>query len=413
MNSYGGKDSYLVTSGGDFERCLFSYRIFKTYDCVDCMNLLQGERCYECIDSEYLHTCTHLQNCKQCQRCDYCIDCSSCQDCLLCVGLRQKRYCIRNQQYTAEAYERMRAEILRLHSHADTELQTFAAPLPHPAIHTVACEQVTGDFLTHCKNVSQGYFTSNTEDVTEITDSDHTSLCFSINDGDYYTECIEVASAAWINHSAFCENSIHCTDCYYCSTCANCDYCFCCIGLKRKQYCILNKQYTQGEYEALVPRIIAYMRKTGEWGEFFPVPLSDHAYNHSLAQEYFPLTEEQARERGWRWQPDPERNATDPIPLPDDIADVSDALCTSVLTCAATGRPYKVVKQELAFYRSMGVPVPQFCFDERHAQRMRLRRPWKLWARECAKCARPIATSYAPERPEIVYCESCYLAAVY
>ena len=34
---------------------------------------------------------------------------------------------------------------------------------------------------------------------------------------------------------------------------------FGCVGVQNKQYCILNKQYTKEEYEALVPKIIEHM----------------------------------------------------------------------------------------------------------------------------------------------------------
>jgi hypothetical protein len=44
---------------------------------------------------------------------------------------------------------------------------------------------------------------------------------------------------------------------------------FGCIGLRGKEYCILNKQYTKEEYETLVPKIIEKMKADGEWGEFF------------------------------------------------------------------------------------------------------------------------------------------------
>jgi len=30
-----------------------------------------------------------------------------------------------------------------------------------------------------------------------------------------------------------------------------------------------------------------------------------------------------------------------------------------------------------------------------------------------AKCSKSIQTSYSPERPEIVYCEQCYLQEIY
>jgi hypothetical protein len=84
-----------------------------------------------------------------------------------------------------------------------------------------------------------------------------------------------------------------------------------------------------------------------------------------------------------------------------------------ILRCAVSGKPFKIIPQELKFYRSMGIPIPRKCPEQRHKERLALRNPRKLWKRECAKCSREIATTYAPERSEIVYCEQCYLSSVY
>jgi DNA-binding NarL/FixJ family response regulator len=66
--------------------------------------------------------------------------------------------------------------------------------------------------------------------------------------------------------------------------------CFGCVGLQKKQYCILNKQYSKENYFGLKSKIIEHMQKTGEWGEFFPASQSLFAYNESIAhQEYYPL----------------------------------------------------------------------------------------------------------------------------
>jgi hypothetical protein len=43
------------------------------------------------------------------------------------------------------------------------------------------------------------------------------------------------------------------------------------------------------------------MQKTGEWGQYFPASLSPFAYNESVAQDYFPLTAEVARQEGYTW----------------------------------------------------------------------------------------------------------------
>lgn len=418
MNSYGGKDSYLVLSSGDFQRCLYAQRVVQAYECMDCLNLLQGELCYECVDCENLHTCSRLQNCKQCQRCDWCMDCSSCLDCMLCAGLNRKQYCIRNQQFTREEYERHRAVLLQNPTALPAELNAISRSVPHIAVHQIACESVIGDNVSHSKNLTMAFYSTNSEDSALVFDSDHVTSSRDASDADYYTECCDVASAAWIHHCAFCENSIYLTDCHYCSTCSNCDHCFGCVGLKRKQFCILNKQYKKEEYEMLVPQIITTMRNTGEWGEFFPVTMSPFAYNETVAQEYFPLTKEEVLKRDWKW-----RNQTEEMPkvskvipavkLPDSIADIPDDIVNWAIECEATKRPFRIIKQELEFYRKMQLPIPHCHPDERHRRRMLLRNPRKLWKRNCGKCGREMETTYAPDRPEVVFCEECYLKEVY
>ena len=72
---------------------------------------------------------------------------------------------------------------------------------------------------------------------------------------------------------------------------------FWCIGLRNKQYCIFNKQYTKDEYEKTVANIITHMQETGERGEFFHPSLSPFGYNETVAQEYFPL--EKIEDKRW------------------------------------------------------------------------------------------------------------------
>ena len=80
---------------------------------------------------------------------------------------------------------------------------------------------------------------------------------------------------------------------------------------------------------------------------------------------------------------------------------------------SVNGKNYRIIPQELKFYRQVRLAVPRNCPDCRHNHRFSLRSPRKLYARTCAKCSAPIQTSYAPERPEKVYCEKCYLETVY
>jgi hypothetical protein len=52
------------------------------------------------------------------------------------------------------------------------------------------------------------------------------------------------------------------TESMYCDQCFDSKNIFGCIGLRTKEFCILNKQYTKEEYEILLPKIIEHMEKT-------------------------------------------------------------------------------------------------------------------------------------------------------
>jgi hypothetical protein len=192
---------------------------------------------------------------------------------------------------------------------------------------------------------------------------------------------------------------------------------FGCAGMKHHFYCILNKQYTKEEYEALVPKIIAHMRTTGEWGEFFPASMSPFPYNETVAQEQFPLDRDSALKEGWKWREiqDEKPQVQKIIPgaeLPASIADIPDDVLNWAIKCEQSGRPFRIVRQELEFYRRHSLPLPRLHPDERHKRRTALRNPRKLWDRQCDNCKKAIKTTYAPERLEKVFCEECYLETV-
>jgi hypothetical protein len=160
------------------------------------------------------------------------------------------------------------------------------------------------------------------------------------------------------------------------------------------------------------------MRKTGEWGEFFPIEDSPFAYNETIAADEFPLSREEIKKNGWKWEEihDETPKVSRVIPamkLPDAISAIPDDITNWVIQCETTGRPFRIIRQELEFYRRMGLPVPRLHPEERYRQRVAKRNPHQLWKRNCAKCRKPTETTYAPERPEIVECEECYLKEVY
>ena len=175
----------------------------------------------------------------------------------------------------------------------------------------------------------------------------------------------------------------------YCIDCHHSEYLFGCIGLRNKQYCILNVQYTKEEYEQLVAKIIKRMEVDKQRGEFFPSFLSPFGYNETVAKEYFPLTKETASKQGFNRSdyetPFPQVEKTleaDDLPL---IQDVTEDILQQAILCERTRKPFRIIKQELEFYRKYELPLPTKHPDQRYQERIAMRNPRKLWKRTCAK----------------------------
>jgi hypothetical protein len=164
-----------------------------------------------------------------------------------------------------------------------------------------------------------------------------------------------------------------------------------------------------------------YVDKKGrvyKYGEFFPTEISPFAYNETIAQEYYSKTKQEILDAGYRWrEPDVKNHAITlkPQDLPDHIKNVTDDILNQVIACEHEGKcnhqcmgAFKIIASELEFYRKMNLALPRLCSNCRHYRRLAQRTPFKLWDRKCDKCGKEIKTSYSPDRPEIVYCESCY-----
>jgi hypothetical protein len=116
--------------------------------------------------------------------------------------------------------------------------------------------------------------------------------------------------------------------------------------------------------------------------------------------------------------------------LPDHIKDVDDSIVGKAIGCLhkeecneQCTEAFRIVPDELQFYKRMNLALPRLCPNCRHYQRLKKKNPLKLWHRNCmcekdhahhsGKCEVEFETSYSPDRPEIVYCEKCYQAEVY
>jgi len=419
------KNVYLGFDMGFCEDALYCYATYHSKNVADSSFTRKCELSYNLIDCTKCYNSWYLQDCGSCYNTYFSFDCNQCHNIAFCYNLRNKENHLFNKQVSEEEFENFIKELQSgSYSKMQEKINTFQLEVASKAIrksnHIVNCDNCSGDYILNSRNC-QHCFDCDASDELKYCNRVDEKVVTSMD-----LDSVTLAEMAYEGTSIAGHRIIFCnaswdpsnSNLLYCDTLQACENCFGCISLKHKDYCILNKQYTKEEYEELVPKIIEKMQADGEWGEFFPVELSPFAYNETVAQEYFPMTKEEVEAKGWKW-----KDEVDEMPqvekiipankLPDSIDDIPDDILNWAVECEATQRPFRIVKQELEFYRRMKIPIPHFHPDERHKRRMTLRNPRKLWERKCDKCNKEIQTTYAPEKPETVFCEECYLKEVY
>jgi hypothetical protein len=83
--------------------------------------------------------------------------------------------------------------------------------------------------------------------------------------------------------------------------------------------------------------------------------------------------------------------------LPDSIKDTDDSFANKIVNCSLTGKPFRILLNELTFHRQYNLPLPRLHPDQRHKVRLARRNPRKLWDRNCSKCGMGIKTTYGPD----------------
>jgi len=436
--AWNSKNSYMCFDLGYGENVLYSNACHFVKDSVDNSYSKKLDLCYQCIDTRESSMSSNLENCKNCLDSHFLFNCNGCSSCILCSNLRNKSFCILNKQYTKDEYEKLRGiyfngsfSIRIKATDLYNELKLNSIRKENNNIKTKNCIGNTIWNSDNCKWSFNVFQSQNCKFVNDIDSDLKDSMDLSnAAEGELMYEGTAVSG-----HNLFFDVLVgYSLNVSYSVSCLkNNSNCFACIGLRNKSYCILNKQYTKEQYEELVPKIIKHMSdmpyvdskgRVYKYGEFFPSELSPFCYNETIAQEYFPLTKEQALQQGYKWKDKEERNYSIDIynkDIPDNIKDTDESIINKVIECIYKScnhqctEAFKIIPEEFQFYKRMNLPLPRLCPNCRHYERLAKRNPLKLWHRKCMKegCLNEFETSYAPARKEIIYCERCYQNEVY
>ncbi|MEK7143667.1 MAG: hypothetical protein AAB756_02450 [Patescibacteria group bacterium] len=246
------KDCYLTFGSWDTEDVLYSNKMVAMKNTLDSLASNHCQFVYQIIQSRQIHNSVFVQNSSNCDHSAFLYDCRGCSSCFGCVGLRNKKYYIFNQPYTKEEYEQ---KIKELDSQSNTEREKILIQFvnlkrrfPHKFAHFTSVQNSSGDNLSHVTN-SQYCFdlTNDVRDckfcvnggmgLLDIYDGYGVgigSLTYESVDAGLKASHLLFSVVVWEGHNIA-----------YGYHCRNGKNIFGCIGLRNKQYCILNKQYTK------------------------------------------------------------------------------------------------------------------------------------------------------------------------
>lgn len=390
-------------------------------DTADSLRVFHCELCYESIGPNKSYNIFYSQECADCAGVWFSRNCYSCTNCIGCVNLRGKNYYIFNEPYSKEEYFKKLAE-LKLDTRAGIRIMQKQAKefwLKFPYRYYMGNslnKNVTGEYVYGSKNCKAMWNTGGAENCSycQLITVHPAKDCMDYsgwgNGAELIYESANIGNnVSNVKFSAYCFPDV--LNVEYSLWCIAGKNNFGCVNLKRKGYCILNKEYSKEEYEKLIATIKTDMTRRGEYGEFPIEVFGKFAYNNSNASKFFPLTKEEALAKGYQWNDEVEQNVSVTLEgskLPETIKEVQDDILQEVISCTTCSRKYKIATLELELLRRMKLPLPDQCLKCRENALFARLQPPRLYDRQCAKCSEDIETSYSPERPEIVYCEQCY-----
>jgi hypothetical protein len=413
------KNGYFCFGCYDTENVWYTNHTKTTKNIMDSRVVKNSEWVFNGYFSEHLYKSSFIFFSKSCIDSMFLYDCRNCINCFGCVNLRNKSHCIWNKQYTKEEYESFIKSNYPLSiDFINKSNKTFfdlVYSLPLNASCNVNTQNSEGVLLQSSSDMFDVFDSFNSQNVRHsdgaISHKDSMDFLFSGGNSHHLYMCTNVGSQS--SNVKFSVSSKFCSDSEFIFNSKNCSNCFMCFGLQNKSYCILNKQYSKDEYFKKVDDIKSKMILLGEYNDGLGMEFSAQAYNFSIAQFSFPLTQKEILELGGYFAPNPETNA-DNIKIisiediPQTINKVNDDILDLAIMCPLAKRPYKITKSELSFLRHMGLPIPTLHPQERMRENFNRAPEGKIYNIKCESCFKDIKSIYNPENKLLLYCENCY-----
>lgn len=375
------KDCYMCFNLGQSRDTYYSENSKTLIDCFDCAYSENCELCYECTDCDTCYSCNYCQDCSNCEDINFAFDLRRCKNCIGCIGLRDKSFCIFNEQLSEVEY---RAKAAKLDFRDKTGLEFINAKIaelklktPRIYSHQHDTENCNGDYVYHSKNTQMSFDARHCEDSAFIVMANLDSgakdsfdcgpmptgmdLCYDISYAHYLFDC---------SHLYFCGNLKHCQ---YSNNCFESENLFGCCYLTKKQgkFYILNQELSKEDYLRLNTKIVEDLYRRGIWS-FYDLVYKE-LDNQGRVKNFVPVKDSELERK-----------------------------------CQVCGDAFEIFDWELEYYKKQKIRCPIYCPACRMHQRIELRNEWKLYKRKCDHCHKDIISTYTADTKHTVYCFECY-----
>ena len=410
------KNCYLARGILRCENLMYGQRVIDTKDSVDIVYSFNLQNSYDCLLCHNSFNLNFSENSKDCIDSYFLFDCRNCHNCFMCWNLRNKKYCIRNKQYTPEEYEKELKRVkLDSHNSIETFKNEFQNILKSEAVHrenfNLKTTDSIGNYLTNCDECTNVFCWENSQNCRNSLRGLNTKDCIDQlgcwnNEVSGNNSCVTGGYA--IKHSSWSDGRYS----EYLDLCSEVEYCFGCIGLRKKKYCILNKQYSKEEYEKLRNKIIEDMIVNEEYGKFLPYSMGICDYNLSNGIIYLPnVSKEEILEKGGYWSEEDlsSHEGMSSLELPDSINDTDKEISMQALICPESKYRFNISSAEYEFHKNKSFALPRLHFDTRIMKKIKKTAVLKAYPYKCTFCGHDIMAYYPPEwNYQKIACEECY-----
>ncbi len=410
------KNCYFVFGGMSSENILYSNWPLKARDSVDILVGIDSEQIYESVYVEKCFKCSFAYFSNNCIDSAFLYDCRNCSYCFGCVNLRNKSYCFFNEQLSESEYKQRIGEISLSNAKSFENYRRkfidLVKSLPKRGSMNENSSESTGVLLKNCRKCKNCFFIMGGENLKYTSFETNAKDCMDVLLGVRPQKCyfsVSPYDGFEIKFSSMTRSE--CRNIEYSINLKTCEDCFGCAGLVNKKFCIFNKQFDESEYWSKLDEIKTAMLERGEYGEFFPLSFSPFAYNSSLAWMSHQISDNEAKEKDvWIFKP-AKTDFGGGITEIDNIEkteEITDDLLSGAFVGSADGRPFRIIPEELAFYKNHGLPLPKAHPETRIKERFAWLNFLNLDEVRCEKCGVVFHSALHKDIRTNLLCETCY-----